>query len=411
MGKKLKIFSGIGELLTLSGAFDKGARRCGEADLSIISDAVMVTEEGVIRWVGPRSSFDARKFESPAETLDLGGRTVIPGFVECHTHLVFAGDRSHEFEWRMQGETYQQIAAKGGGILSTVKETRKASEADLLKLAQKRADKFLAQGVTTLEVKSGYGLSPESEIKSLKVARSIQGPRVITTYLGAHSRSPDFADLDAYMEQMVGETLPQIAREKLADRVDIYIEKGFYSLEHGRRYFEKARELGLPVTAHVEQLSEFGGARLALDFNPQSVDHVVYASDEDIARLARMDTVAVLLPASDLYLKMAYPRARRMIDSGVRVAVSTDFNPGTSPTQDLSLVGLLSRLEMKMTLPETLVAFTLGGAFALGLGHEVGSLTEGKRADFCVLDGRWRELFFSVGHHPVAQVFISGEKK
>lgn len=408
MGKKVKVFTEIDELLTLEGAVQKNARHTLDTDLSILKNAAMVCEDGRLLWVGPEAHMTV---PVGAEIVKLGGATVIPGFVECHTHSVFAGDRSHEFEWRIQGETYQQISAKGGGILHTVRETRGASRDELAGLAQTRTDQFVRQGVTTLEVKSGYGLGLESEIKSLQVARALKGPRIVTTYLGAHSKSPDFPDLDSYMDSMIDEVLPRIANEKLADRVDIYIEKGFFTLEHARRYLGKARDLGLPITAHVEQLSPFGGTEVALDFAPQSVDHVVYVTDATIKRMAGMDTTAVLLPASDFYLKMAYPKAREMIQQGVRVAVSTDFNPGTSPTQDLSFVGVLSRLEMKMSLPEVLVAFTLGAAHALGLQSDVGSLTAGKFCDFAVLKGSWKELFVSVGKHLVGSVYVGGEKK
>jgi imidazolonepropionase len=211
------------------------------------------------------------------------------------------------------------------------------------------------------------------------------------------------------MTEIIERILPEVANRKLADRADIYIEKGFFDLESARRYFGKVKSLGLPITAHVEQLSLFGGTDLALEFTPQSVDHVVYLSDDSIRRLAKSDTVAVLLPASDLYLKMAYPRARTLIDHGARVALSTDFNPGTSPTQDLSLIGVLARLEMKMSLPEVIAAWTFNSACALGKSGERGSLTKGKACDFICLDGHWRDLFYSVGHHPIQRVVRSGE--
>lgn len=415
MQQKVRVFENIGELLTLSGAHIKGGRRVNEMDLSIISDGVLISVDGKVAWTGPQAEFhrdhlEAFGGESRAEFIDLGGRTVLPGFVECHTHLVFAGDRSAEFEWRMNGQTYQQISAQGGGILSTVRETRAASPSRLLKLAQDRADVFLRQGVTCVEVKSGYGLDLDTEIKCLEVAGRLQGPRVVRTYLGAHSRSPDFMDLASYMNEMINVVLPKIARDKLADRVDIYIEKGFYDLDMARAYFRKVSDLGLPITAHTEQLSELGGTDLALEFGPQSVDHVVHINEATIQRVARSQAAAVLLPASDFYLKMRYPPARALIDAGACVAVSTDYNPGTSPTQDLSFIGVLARLEMKMTLAEVLCAYTLGAAVALGKGAELGTLTSGKFSDFSVLDSSWRELFYSIGHHPVAEVYRSGER-
>lgn len=410
MPKFDQVFEDISELLTLDGAAQKGGRQIREEDLSIIKDAVMVCAGGRIVWTGTRQEWSLAKsaFEGEAETTSLHGLTVLPAFTEPHTHLVFAGNRAEEFEWRMRGETYQQIAARGGGILSTVKATRETSEDALLRIAQARADKFLAQGVTLLEVKSGYGQDLETEFKSLRVARQIKGPDIVSTYLGPHSRSPDHTDLETYMKQICEQILPKLVREKLADRADIYIEKGFYSTAMARTYFETLRTLQLPFTAHVEQLSDSGGTELAMEFAPQSVDHVVYVSAEVIQTIAKSETTAVLLPASDFYLKMRYPPARDLIDAGARVALSTDFNPGTSPTQDLSLVGVLARLEMKMSLPEVIVAMTLNAAAALGKRLERGSLSDGKQCDFITLDGSWRELFYSVGHHPVTGVWKSG---
>lgn len=415
MHKKLRVFKNIGELLTLSGAQAKGGRSVEESDLSIIRDAVMVCADGKVAWAGTRQDFSDEVLtafggRSRADFVDMGGRTLLPGFVECHTHLVFAGDRSEEFEWRMRGQTYQEISAKGGGILSTVRATREATPGSLQELAQERANQFLRQGVTCLEVKSGYGLDLDTEIKCLEVAGRLKGPQIVRTYLGAHSRSPDHPDLAAYMKFIIKNVLPRVAREELADRVDIYIEKGFYDLKLARDYFEAAKAFGLPITAHAEQLSEFGGTELALEFKPQSVDHVVYINDQTIEALAKSSSVAVLLPASDFYLKMRYPPARELIRSGACVAISTDFNPGTSPTQDLSLVGVLARVEMKMTLAEVICAYTLGAAYALGKNLELGTLTGGKWCDFSVLSGSWRELFYSVGHHPVVEVYRSGER-
>lgn len=402
----IKIFEDISELVTLQGAAAKQGRRVKDEDLSIIKDAAIVSDNGTITWVGPRKDLPK---QSDAKHVSLNKRTVMPAFIEPHTHLVFAGDRAQEFEWRMQGQTYQEISAKGGGILSTVKATRAASEAELLKLAQTRANTFAKQGVTLLEVKSGYGLSTESETKILKVARQIKGPEIVTTYLGPHSRSPDHQDLDSYMNEICENTLPLIAKEKLADRVDIYIEKGFYTLEQARKFFAAAQKYKLPITAHTEQLSEFGGTDATLEFNPQSVDHVVYINDATINKLSQLDTTAVLLPASDFYLKMRYPPARELIDQGARVALSTDFNPGTSPTQDLSLVGVLARVEMKMSLSEVIAATTIGAAHALGRNASHGSIETKKQCDFISLDCSLSELFYSVGRHPIHQVIRKGD--
>jgi len=400
----MKIFTDIKELITLEGAAKKDGRHVKEEDLSLIKDAAIVSENGKIKWVGPKS-----QLKHTGETISFGNQNVMPAFTECHTHLIFAGNRAHEFEWRMQGQTYKEISAKGGGIRYTVNETRKASEQQLQDLAQKRADRFVSQGVTTLEVKSGYGLDTETEIRSLKVARRIEGPRIITTYLGAHSASPDHKSLDEYLNKIEQEIMPRIAKEKLADRVDIYIEGGFFTPEHAKRYFRAAQALHLHVTAHVEQLSDTQGTDTTVEFAPQSVDHLVFISDQTIQKLVKSQITAVLLPASDFYLKMQYPRARKLIDDGARVALSTDFNPGTSPTQDLSLVGVLARLEMKMSLPEVFAAYTLNAAFALGKQAELGSLTIGKDADFVVTSAAWTDFFYNVGEHPITHVYRAGD--
>lgn len=413
MQDSVKVFLDIAELLTLEGANQKQGRHVQEEDLSIIPDAVLVCEDGKVKWAGPRLQFQPDQLGLPPKAADtavsLKGATVIPGFIECHTHTVFSGNRAHEFEWRMQGQTYQEISAKGGGILSTVKATREAMPAQLQALAQERTANFVRQGVTVLETKSGYGLDMDTEIKLLQTARAIKGPKVISTYLGAHSRSPDFPDLKTYMDLILSDVLPRVAREKLADRVDIYIEKGFFDLELARAYFEKAAELGLKPVAHTEQLSDMGGTGFVLQYQPQSVDHVVYLNPDAITQVAKSNTTAVLLPTSDFYLKMRYPPARELIQAGARVALATDFNPGTSPTQNLSFVGVLARLEMKMTLPEVIAAYTVGAAHALGLNASHGSLVKGKQCDFAVLDCSWRDIFYSVGRHPVRATYRSGE--
>ena len=401
------IYRGISEALTLAGAAQKNGRHVKEQDLSILTNAACIAEDGRIVWIGSEKNLPSGRVE---KEVDLGGAIVLPAFVECHTHLAFAGDRSAEWDWKQQGLTYQEIAARGGGIISTVKATRACSDSELLELMQNRANRFVEQGITTLEVKSGYGLDLESEMKSLKVAAEIHGPRVVRTFLGPHSKPPEFATVDEYFEFVMEKLLPEIAKKKLTERADIFIEKGFFTAEQGERYFKKAKSLGLDITAHVEQLSNSGGTSAALKNKALSVDHVIELKEDEITRLAKSETVAVLLPASDFYLQVKYPPARSLIDQGACVALSTDFNPGTSPTQDLSFVGVLARIEMKMSLPEVLSAWTIGAAKALKKQAIVGSLEVGKQCDFICLDADWRTLFYSVGHHPVTQVWKDARK-
>ncbi|MGZ5279540.1 MAG: imidazolonepropionase [Pseudobdellovibrionaceae bacterium] len=398
------VFRNIDSLLSLEGASLKQGRQIQEADLSIVKKAAMVVQDGKIVWVGPQKSIPRIHSKNCFE-VDLHGMTVIPGLVECHTHSLFAGSRSQEFEMRLQGISYQEIAKKGGGILSTMRETRKATALKLKELTQSRVDRFVAQGVTTLEIKTGYALDEKNEIKSLKTIRSLQGPRVVPTFLGAHSVPPEFSSAKDYLEHL--ETiLPEI--RKLTDRLDIWIEKGFFEKEFSRKYLEKAKELGFQILVHADQLTLSGGTELAVELQAISADHVIQLQDREIQILAKSTTTAVLLPMADLYMKCTYPPARQLIDSGARVALATDFNPGSCPSQDLALVGLLARLEMKMSLPEVIAAYTVGASHALNLEDETGSLESGKSADFACIDDDWTKLFYAAGDLPVRKSFLKG---
>jgi imidazolonepropionase len=401
---KKSLFTNISELLTLSGVAKKDGRKIQESDMDIISNAVLVTADDKIIWCGPKKMLP-KEYSKIKNEVDMQGRTVLPGFVECHTHAIFAGNRAAEFELRNQGVSYQEIAKSGGGILSTMSSTRKISVADLKVISQKRVDNFLMQGVTTLEIKSGYGLNLKDEIKSLQVAKKMTGPRIVTTFLGAHALPPEFKTATQYLDYLCTEILPIIKKKKLSNRVDVFIEDGFFSKELTREYLQNARALGFYITLHADQLSLSGGADLAVDFKAQSADHLIRIKDEQIQLLAKSDVTCVLLPAADLYLKSEFPPARKLIEAGARVALATDFNPGSSPTQDLSLVGLLARLEMKMTLPEVISAYTFGSAAALGMQSKVGFLAPNMYADFISIDAKWDELFYSAGSNNVKQVF------
>lgn len=407
------LFTNISEALTLTGVAQKYGRKVQATDLAPIKDAAIAVVNGRIAWIGSqkslRKSDQSQIFgrKKPKE-IDLQKRSLVPGFVECHTHLLFAGDRRQDFELRNQGITYQEIAARGGGIRSTMRATREASSKTLQKLGQRRVQRFIDQGVTTLEVKSGYGLDLKSEIKILKAAKVLTGPEIITTFLGPHSLPPEFKDYDQYLIYLENEVLPLVAKKKLAERVDIFIEQGFFSNNQAEKWFSAAKALGLKIVAHTDQLTAGGGSRLSLRYQALSVDHAVHLHADEIKLLAASETTAVLLPTSDFYLKVAYPEARKMIDAGARVALATDFNPGTSPSQDLSLVGVLARLEMKMTLPEVIAAYTYNAAAALDRQNQIGSLEVGKNADFAVIDGSWSELFYEVGYHPVHSIWRQG---
>jgi imidazolonepropionase len=369
--------------------------------------SAMLVQNGVIWWVGLQRLVP--KSAKVKKTVDLKNQLLLPSFIECHTHSVFAGSRSEEFEMRNNGVSYLDIAQKGGGILSTMRATRKASPAELLRLTQKRIDAFVKQGVSTVEVKSGYALDLKNEVKVLEVLKKIKGPRIVPTFLGAHARPPEFATNQEYLQYLATEVLPVIKKKKLAERVDIFVENKFFEEKESYEYLKAAQGLGFKTTVHANQLSLSAGVDLALQFSAQSADHVINLNDDLIKRLAVSKTVAVLLPLADLYMKCPYPPARKLIDAGGTVALSTDFNPGSCPSQDLALVGLLARLEMKMTLPEVFKAYTRGAAQALGLAHEEGSIEVGKYANFICTDADLNDFFYSAGYMPEHQLFIRGK--
>ncbi len=409
------LIRGISSLLTMEGAWKKSGRNIKEVDLGIIPKAAMLIEQERIVWVGPEKNLKAALKELPTKQkkitreIDVKGQTVLPGWIDAHTHLVFAGNRWNEFEMRCQGASYQEIAAKGGGILSTMKSTRAVKKSELTVISQSRVNEFLRQGVTTLEIKSGYALELKGEVKQLEVARSLKGPQIITTFLGAHARPPEFSSAGEYLEFLASNVLPVIKKKKLADRVDIFIEKNFFEGEAAKKYLQAAKSLGFQLTIHADQLSLSGGTQLAVELGAQSADHVIQLGDAEIKLIAASNSTAVLLPMADLYMKCAYPPARRLIEVGARVALATDFNPGSCPSQDIQLVGLLARLHMQMTLPEIISAWTVASAHALGL-TDVGTLQKGFRANFQVVGLDWQGLFYQAGLNPTELVFVNGKQ-
>lgn len=397
----------------MDGVVKKSGRRVQESDLGIRKNQAMIVEGGKIQWIGSNKKIPKKLGErstNKARSFDLNSKTVLPGFVECHTHSVFAGDRSAEFEMRNLGVPYQEIAAKGGGILHSMRKTRQAPEAELTRLTQSRVDQFTKQGVTTLEIKSGYALNLKDELKSLRVAAAMRGPRIVPTFLGAHAKPPEFLDTKEYLDFLQFKVLPKLKKSNLSERVDIFIEKGFFPVDEARQFLQSALEQGFDVTIHADQLSLCGGTDLAVEIGALSADHVIQLGDSQISKLAKSETVAVLLPMADLYMKCAYPPARKLIDAGACVAIATDFNPGTCPSQDLALTGLLARLEMKMSLPEVIAAYTWNAAKALKLETQVGFLATGTGADFISIESDWNQLFYSAGNLPISTVHREGRE-
>lgn len=403
---KVQVFSNIAQLMTSKGVAKKRGRHIEAKDLSILKNAAMVVEEGQVAWVGKQSQLPEKwRNKKP---FDCFGKCVFPGFIDCHTHMIFAGDRKAEFEMRNQGLSYQEVADQGGGILSTVKATRRASLQELTELGQKRLNYHLSQGVTSVEIKSGYGLTAKSELKMLLAAQSLKGAKVHGTFLGAHAIPKEYSDEDTYLSELLRE-LRKVQKEGLSQRVDIFIEKNYFSLNKAKDYLLKAKGMGFDITIHADQLSRTGATALAVELEAKSADHSICLNSQDIKKLAASETVAVLLPAADFYLQCAYPKARKLIDQGACVALATDFNPGSSPTQNISFVGVLARLQMKMTLPEVFAALTYGGAKALGVEQYRGALLPGYEADFFISDQSWQDFFYDLNGAKVWKTFVNGK--
>ncbi|MFJ2546345.1 imidazolonepropionase [Pseudomonas sp. NPDC087612] len=351
---------------------------------SIIEDAAIVTSAGHIEWIGPRQQLPALVAD---RTVDLGGAWVTPGLIDCHTHAVFGGNRSGEFEQRLQGVSYAEIAAQGGGIASTVRATRAASEDELFASARQRVQALMHDGVTTLEIKSGYGLDLASERKLLKVIRRLGEELPLTvrsTCLAAHALPPEYKDrADDYISHICDEMLPALAAEGLVDAVDAFCEYLAFSPAQVERVFIKARELGLPVKLHAEQLSSLAGSSLAARYQALSADHLEFMTEDDAIAMAAAGTVAVLLPGAFYFLRETQlPPMDALRKHGVKIAIASDLNPGTSPALSLRLMLNMACTLFRMTPEEALAGVTLHAATALGLGDSHGSLEAGKVADF-----------------------------
>lgn len=389
------------------------SRTTTENPLGIIPNGALAVEGGKIVWIG--TSADIRLADYPdAEWIDGSGKILLPGFIDSHTHPVFAGNRADEFEMRLQGATYLDIAAKGGGIRKTVEATRQASEDTLFTLARQHLMTMLSFGVTTVEAKSGYGLDWASEQKSLRVIRRLQQSLPVdvrATFMGAHDIPPEYkTNPDAYVDILCREQIPAVAEAGLAEFCDVFTEDGYFTVEQTRRVLEAARAHGLKLKVHAEEFCDFGGAILAGEMNAISADHLLHLSDEGIAALKKGGTVATLLPGTAYYLRLKqYAPARKILDAGVPLALATDFNPGSCMCNNLQLIMHLACLQMGMLPAEVIRGVTLYGAMALDLHHDRGSLTVGKRADLALFQAStYNELLYHFGVNHLSQVFIEG---
>jgi imidazolonepropionase len=393
------------ELVTLAGPARPRVR--GEMlELGVIRDGAMIVRDGVITYAGPR-----REMDLPAEIIDAGNKVVMPGFVDAHTHPVFAGNRADEFEKRASGATYQEIAAAGGGIRSTVRKTRAASEDELLAAASRYTQWFLRGGTTTIEAKSGYGLTLDDELKLLRVIARMGPIRAIPTFLGAHEIPDEYRGRrQEYVRLVIDEMLP--AARKLAVYCDIFCEPHVFPVGDARRILGAAKEHGLKLRMHVDQLEDSGGAQLAAELGAVTADHLEHTGAAGIEALREAGVQPVLLPGSVYALgSKRYPDARAMIEAGLAVVLATDFNPGSSPTPSMRMMLSLASTQMKLTPAESITAATINAAYSLQRGGEIGSLEPGKRADFVIHDCRdYRELAYFFGVQSAQSVYIGGTR-
>ena len=409
---KTLLLKNAAELVTCRGQ----APKCGSAmqDIGIIEDGALWLEDGIIRKVGVTAEILAGISATPDTVIDATGRCVLPGFVDPHTHFLFAGHRAEEFSWRLRGDTYMDIMERGGGIINSVRATRQASADELLAIGQRRLDSMLSFGVTTVEGKSGYGLDAVSELKQLTVMAELdrQHPvEVVRTFMGAHAVPAEYKGrTDEFVDYLLQDVLPLVAEQRLADFCDVFCEKGVFSVEQSRRLLTAAQSLGLQAKVHADEIVTLGGAELAAELGALSAEHLLHASDAGIRRMAETGVIAVLLPATAFCLREPYARARFMIDSGVPVALATDFNPGSCFSESIPLVIALAALYMQMTPAEIVTALTINAAAAVGRADRIGSLEAGKQGDFVLLDHPSHlYLPYHAGVNCVATVVKRGE--
>jgi len=407
------------------------------SEIGVIRDGGMLIRDSKIESVG--ASDEIQRNCGNAEIVDAGGRVVMPGFVDAHTHLVFAGNRLDDFERRARGETYEQIAKAGGGIWSTVEKTRAATEADLFVQARKHTNWFLRYGSTTVEAKSGYGLTLDAELKILRVMRQLNVARrtdniirdsrialnqpipieslasetrleIVPTFLGAHAVPREFSP-DEYVDLLIDQMLPHVASENFAEFCDVFCERGYFDLDQSRKILSAAKKLGLKLRGHVDQLTNSGGAKLMAELGAMTADHLEQTDEQGITALMKANVQPVLLPGSVYALgSSCYPRARKMIEAGLAVVLATDFNPGSSPTPSMPMVLSLACTQMKMSPAEAISASTINAAYSLNRGNTIGSLEAGKLANFAIVDCEdYRELAYWFGMPQTDSVYVRGD--
>ena len=369
------------------------------SEIAPLSDHSILVEDGIIKDFIPNSNSSKTEVE---KIIDAQSCIILPGLVECHTHAAYAGSRANEFLMRLKGATYEEIAKSGGGITSTMKAVRNSSFEELVKLLKTRIDHFISQGVTTLEIKSGYGLSFYDEIKLLQVINHFRvhsSIDIVPTFLGAHTYPPEYKnDHGQYLKLIIEELLPYIIKNKLADHVDAFCEKTAFSSEDVDLIFTKAKKLGYKLRLHTEQFNVVGGLDVALKHKALSVDHLEVIADDDIPKLAKSNTAAVLLPGVSFFLNCPFAPARKLIENNAIVALATDYNPGSSHIPNLQLIMQLAALNYKMSSEEIISAATINSAYAMGVQENIGSLEIGKQADFAIFEAKdISEIIYNIG--------------
>ncbi len=412
-----KLIKNISSLITLKEGNPE--YRIGKElqNISEIKNGAIYFDEKII-WTGTSAEAELKLSKNeftPAEILDYTGRTIMPGFVDSHSHIVFGGDRAIDFGKKLQGYSYKQIAEEGGGILNTVNGTRNATLDELVTKGEKLALEALAHGTTTIEIKSGYGLSTESEIKQLKAIQILKEKlplKVISTFMGAHDFPPEFSNnREAYIDLLCNEMLPMVAELNLAEFCDAFVDEGYYTIDQGRRIFTRAKELGFKIRVHADEMACVNAAELAAEVGAYSADHLLFVSDEGINAMKNAGTVATMMPGTAYFIRMPYAPARKIIENGAITALASDCNPGSCYTQNMQLVMSLATINMKMTAEEAITASTINGAKALGISDSKGSLAVGKDSDFISIDSpSYIEMLYHFGVNHVKEVWIAGKK-
>jgi imidazolonepropionase len=410
------LITGAAQLLTLRGKVPR--RGSSLSKLGLVRDGALLLRDGKIVAVGPRAQVEKRADARRAEKLDVGGRVVLPGFVDSHTHLIHAASRAEEYELKIQGASYEEIARKGGGILNSAKKLRAATAEALKRRARAALEEFASHGTTTVEAKSGYGLDVVSELKILSLHRELNAEQpleIVSTFLGAHTVPGEFRGLkngaERFIKLLVEQLLPEVARLRLAEFCDVFCDRGAFTREQAKRVLRAGKLLGLATRVHAEQLSHTGAARLAVELKAASCDHLEHANTGDIRALGKSRTAATLLPGCDFHLGLKqYAPARKLIEAGAIVALATDYNPGTSPTMSMPMILSLACTQLRMTPAEAIAAATINGAYALCREKRIGSLEAGKEADLAVFEVEdYREIPYYFGMNRCWMTMKRGE--